>query len=93
MEKEGQRARLQELCVHLQTAYRYWQRGKPDHFAAELDAANSLVVNVLHHDSEALLLQDNLRVVQIGAEKNQKELVMAALARAVSHAEKMLRRL
>ncbi|MBI2145884.1 hypothetical protein HYU22_00915 [Candidatus Woesearchaeota archaeon] len=92
MEKEGKRARLQELCVHLQTAYRHWQRNKPDHFAGELNAARLLLDGFLSAEKETPLLADNLRVVQLAVEKNQKELVMAALARAVSRAERMLRR-
>lgn len=92
MQREGRQARIQDLCVHLQTAYRQWQRGKPDHFAAELDAAHSLLGNVLSNDPEAFLLQENLRVVQAAAEKNQGELVVGALVRALSRAEKMLRR-
>ncbi len=91
-QREGKQARIQDLCIHLQTAYRHWQRGKPDQFAAELDAAHVLVGGTLSNDPEAFLIKDNLNVVQAAAEKNQSDLVVGALARALSRAEKMLRR-
>ena len=92
VQREGKQPRIQELCVHLQMAYRHWQRNKPDQSIAEVEAARSLINGELRNVQDAALLLDNLRVAQLAREKNQGELVVGALARAISHAEKMLRR-
>ncbi len=89
--REGKEARLKELNMHLQVAYRFWQRRKMQTFHAELGSATAIVNNHLANSTESGTIMNHIQAAKSAAEQNDEGQVTYQLSKAIALSERILR--
>ena len=88
--REGKEARTKELTMHLQLAYRFWQRNKLETFHAELISATTLANN-MKDSSEVAPIQSYIQAAKAAAKENNAQGVATELGKAIALSERMIR--
>ena len=92
--REGHESRIKEVSMHLQLAYRMWQKNKAQVFDSELHTAimNIKYLRDMINDQDKLnTMQDHITNAKAAATAQDGEKVMYELSKAIALSEKMLR--
>ena len=92
--KEGHESRIREISMHLQLAYRMWQKNKGQIFDSELNTATLNVKylrDMISDQDKLAMMQVHIAQAKAAASSQNGEKVMQELSKAIALSEKMLR--
>lgn len=92
--KEGHEPRIREASMHLQLAYRMWQKGKLQIFESELATASMNVKylrDMISDQDKLLVMTEHINNAKSAAAQKDSEKVAMELSKAIALSEKMLR--
>ena len=92
--KEGHEPRIREVSMHLQLAYRMWQKNKVQIFDSELATASMNVKylrDMVTDQNKLAMMTEHISNAKAAAAQQDGEKVAVELSKAIALSEKMLR--